>query len=90
MSQPLQSVLLTAHEIEALRDHLSRGADGLESVVQALEHPVPNLAAYQSDIREIVSRARDGSGYITEDFGGFLEELDTLAPAYKAALAARG
>lgn len=90
MSKNLQAVLLTAPEIEALLETLRRrGDESLAGAVHALRNPIPDLAAYQDDIRELVSRARDASSYIDEDFPDFLAELKGVRQPYAAAVEGR-
>jgi hypothetical protein len=74
----MPAIVLTDSEIADLRKLLDSQTSGFAKTGIALAHPLPDLTDFMSDIREIVSRARDGSSYISEDFHMFLTALDTV------------
>lgn len=71
-------IVLTTEEIDSLRGFLAQQAKGFTRTKVALAHPLPDLTDFMSDIHEIVSRARDGSSYISEDFEEFLAALKVV------------
>lgn len=89
MTNGLRAVLLTNNEIAQLQKLISGAEPGLAQVPHALAHPIENLAAFRGDFSELISRARDASAYIDEDFPELLKTLAALGPAYSAALAPR-
>ena len=85
----MHAVLLTEDELAHLQALVKQQGSTDKSLETALAHPVPNLVEHHWDIEEIISRARDGSSYIDEDFGDFLNVLKTAVAAHKGAVAAR-
>jgi hypothetical protein len=85
----MQAILVSDEELAQLRALVPKQVESLRGVLLALEHPVPDLAGFLFDIEEIVSRARDGSSYINEDFPEFLEALEQSRVAYAKGMAAR-
>ena len=74
----MPAVILTENEISALQTLISAQGDSFASTKVALAHPFVDLTDFTSDIHEIVSRARDGSSYISEDFEDFLKALSKV------------
>lgn len=89
----MPAIILTDEEISALQTLVSAQKDGFATTKVALARPFVDLSDFSSDIRELVSRARDGSSHISEDFEDFLKALkevdkqsDKLVKARKQAL----
>lgn len=74
----MPAIILTDEELAALQTLVSSRGDGFATTTVALAHPFVDLTDFTSDIHEIVSRARDGSSYISEDFEDFLKALSKV------------
>ena len=80
----MNAVLLTDEELVQLQAMVQQQGS-MQCIQVALAHPLPNLAKYHSDLAEVISRARDGSSYINEDFGDFLAVFEAWRSAYRRA-----
>lgn len=74
----MPAIVLTDAELAALTALVAQQKEGFETIAVSLAHPFPDLSDYSSDLWEIISRARDGSSHISEDFEDFLNALEAV------------
>lgn len=85
----MHAILMSDEDLAKFKLLVSQQGEAHKHLEAVLAHPLPNLTAYLSDLAEVINRARDGSSYIDEDFGDFLEAVEAARPAYANAIAAR-
>ena len=84
----MKAVLLTDEQISQLV-LLNQQHGNDTGIASALAQPFLNLLEYHEELTEIISRSKDGSSYIDEDFGDFLELWTTARRDYKNMMSAR-